>query len=200
MLDYAPSFDRGWTARAAVLWREHPMTRRLARSARFALLIASTLAASPDGPYAPDVAEPGSVEAIAKFTTEKRFGNPWVADVPDSATVPSPSDFLGHIAGAPGELTRTEKIYAYYRALAATSDRVSVQTIGKTEEGRDILLVAVGDAAALRQMESGRQDMARLADPRGTDERRWRRSWPARGPSTCCTAGCTRPRRAAPRC
>ena len=119
---------------------------------------------------AADTPEPGTREAIAAATTEPRFLSPWVADLPDDPKVPSPSDFLGHIAGAPGELTHTEKIYAYYRALAAASDRVTVQTIGKTEEGRDILLVAVGDAAALQQMEGNRQDMARLADPRGTDE------------------------------
>ena len=43
----------------------------------------------------PDVAEPGSVEAIAKFTTEPRFLSSWVAYVPASATVPSPTKFLG---------------------------------------------------------------------------------------------------------
>ncbi len=119
---------------------------------------------------AADTPEPGSREAIAAATTEARFLSPWVADVPDHPTIPSPSDFLGHIAGAPGELTRTEKIYAYYRALDAASDRVSVQTIGKSEEGRDILLVAVGDAASLQQIDRYREDMARLADPRRADE------------------------------
>ena len=68
------------------------MAPRLFRSVRFALVLASTLAAAPaDGPYAPDVPEAGSVEAIAKFTTEKHFGNPWVAYVPASVTVPSPT-------------------------------------------------------------------------------------------------------------
>ena len=72
---------------------------------------------------APDRPEPGSREAIAAATTEPRFLSPWVADVPDHPTIPSPTEHLGHIAGAPGELTRTDKIYAYYRALAAATDR-----------------------------------------------------------------------------
>ncbi|HET8646494.1 MAG TPA: M14 family zinc carboxypeptidase, partial [Vicinamibacteria bacterium] len=119
---------------------------------------------------AADTPEPGSREAIAAATTEPRFLSPWVAEVPDHPRVPSPSDFLGHIAGAPGELTRTARIHAYYRALDAASERVSVQVIGRSEEGRDILLVAVGDAAALQQLEAHREAAARLADPRRTDE------------------------------
>lgn len=117
-----------------------------------------------------DVPEPGSREAIAKATTEPRFLSPWVADVPASETVPSPTRFLGHVAGAPGELTRTDRIYAYYRALAAATPRVKVETIGKTEEGREILLVFVGSEANLGRLDELRRDTAALADPRKTDE------------------------------
>ena len=118
----------------------------------------------------PDTPEPGSREAIAAATTEPRFLSPWVADVPASATVPSPTKFLGHIAGAPGELTRSATIDDYYRPLAAATPRVRVETIGKSEEGRDILLVIVGDAANVAQLDAAREDMAALADPRRTDE------------------------------
>ncbi len=127
------------------------------------LLAASVFASS-------DVSEPGTREAIAAATTEPRFLSPWVADLPASPTVPSPTRFLGHIAGAPGELTRTEKIYAYYRELDAASPRVRVETIGKSEEGRDMLLVIVGDEGALGGLEATRADMAALADPQRTDE------------------------------
>jgi hypothetical protein len=131
-----------------------------------ALLAATPLA----GQEAADTPERGYREAVAAATTEPRFLSPWVADLPDHPRVPSPRDHLGHIAGAPGELSRTAKIYAYYRALAAATDRVKVDVIGKTEEGRDILLVFVGDAAALRDLDRYRADSAALADPRRTDE------------------------------
>jgi hypothetical protein len=121
-------------------------------------------------PTPDDAPEPGTREAIAAATTEPRFISPWVADLPASSTVPSPTKFLGHIAGAPGELTRTEKIYGYYRALAAASPRVKVDVIGRTEEGRDIVLVVVGEEDALADLERRRADMAALADPRRTDE------------------------------
>ena len=75
---------------------------------------------------APDVPEPGSVDAIARFTTDTRFVSPWVAYVPDSKGVPSPTRFLGHLVGAPGELSKTTQIDGYLRALAKASPRVRV--------------------------------------------------------------------------
>jgi len=42
-------------------------------------------------PKTADRPEPGASEAIARFTTEARFLSPWVASVPSSDTVPSPT-------------------------------------------------------------------------------------------------------------
>ena len=115
-----------------------------------------------------DRPEPGSSEAIARFTTEARFLSPWVASVPWSDTVPSPTVFLGHVAGAAGELTPTPQIHAYMRALATASPRVRTETLGRTEEGRDILLVAIADEAGIRDLPRLKDATARLADPRRT--------------------------------
>src|SRR4030095_13758626 len=131
---------------------------------------------------AADTPEPGSREAIASATTEPRFLSPWVAEIPDSPTVPSPTKFLGHIAGAPGELTRTAKIYGYYRALAAASPRVKVEVIGTTEEGREMLLVIVGREASHKDLDRARDDMATLADPRRSGESAMERIVAARKP------------------
>ena len=119
---------------------------------------------------APDTPEPGSEQAIAEATTEERFVSPWVSYVPEHSTIPSPTDHLGHIAGAPGELSSTETIYTYYRTLAETSDRIQVEVIGRTEEGRDILLVIAGEAESLARLDEAREAMAALADPRRADE------------------------------
>jgi len=131
------------------------------------VLLAVTASASAQGL---DTPEPGSAEAIASATTEPRFLSPWVSSVPAHPTIPSPTKFLGHIAGVPGELTGVQKIYAYYRALAAATPRVRVETIGTSEEGREILLIAVGDERRLAETDRFRADMARLADPRVCDE------------------------------
>src|SRR6185369_5990211 len=86
-----------------------------------------------------------------------------------SATVPSPMHALGRIAGAPGEFVDSAKAYAYCRALAASSPRVRVFTIGHSEEGREILLVAIADEAGIRELDRLKAATAALADPRRTD-------------------------------
>src|SRR5450432_3270429 len=118
---------------------------------------------------APDTPEAGSVEAIAAATGDKRFLSPWVSYLPQSATVPSPLRFLGRIAGAPGEFVDSAKAYAYCRALAAASPRVRVFTIGHSEEGREILLLAIADENGIRELDRLKSATAALADPRRTD-------------------------------
>ncbi|MBW2543133.1 MAG: peptidase [Deltaproteobacteria bacterium] len=145
------------------------MIRISAICAAVVVLGASSATAS-DPSYAPDTPEPGSVEAIADATTDPKFLSPWVSYVPESADVPSPTDFLGHIAGAPGELSRTTDIYGYFRALAEASPRVSVETIGQTEGGRDIILAAIAGDEAIAALPSYRDATAQLADPRSCDE------------------------------
>ena len=149
----------------------------------------------------PDTEEPGSREAIAAATTEPRFVTPWVAYVPDKPGIPSPTKFLGHIVGAPGELSNTTKIYAYYRALAAATRRVRVEVIGKSEEGREILLVAVGDEKTPRRRRGPppRHGRARRPAPdRREDGRRADRVREARLPAARRAPLGARPAR--PRC
>jgi hypothetical protein len=117
-----------------------------------------------------DVPEPGSAEAIAAATTDPRYVSPWVSYVPQSSTVPSPEKFFGRIMGAPGELLGTQKAYAYARALAAATPRVRVFTIGRSEEGRDIILLAIADEAGIRELDRLKAATASLTDPRRTDQ------------------------------
>ena len=118
---------------------------------------------------APDTAESGSVEEIAQATTEARFLSPWVAYLPASAQAVSPRTFLHRIPGAPGELVNSATAYAYCRALAGSSPRVRMFTLGRSEEGRDIVLLAIADEAGIRDLEALQAATAALADPRRTD-------------------------------
>ena len=129
-------------------------------------LASLTVVANAQGP---DIPEPGSVEAIAAATTDPHFGSPWVSYIPQSNTVPSPEKFLGRIMGAPGELLGTEKTYAYARALAAASPRVRVFTIGHSEEGREIVVLAIADEDGIHDLERLKTQRLHLADPRHTD-------------------------------
>jgi hypothetical protein len=118
---------------------------------------------------APDTAEPGSVEEIARATTEARFLSPWVSYLPASASVVSPRTFLHRIPGAPGELVNSATAYAYCRALAGSSPRVRMFTIGRSEEGRDIVLRAFADEQGSQDLERLKAATAALSDPRKTD-------------------------------
>ena len=132
-----------------------------------AALRASASAALDTGP---DRAEPGSVEEIAAATTEARFLSPWVAYLPASPSVPSPRAFLKRIAGAPGELVDSGQAYAYCRALAAASPRVRLYTLGRSEEGREIVMLAIADEPGIADLERLKATSAALADPRRTSE------------------------------
>ena len=133
-----------------------------------AIVCLSVLSSAQIDPSA-DTPEPGSVEAIAKATGDPHFISPWVSYLPLSKTVPSPVKFFGRIMGAPGEFVDSGRAYAYCRALAA-SPRVRVFTIGRSEEGRDILLLAIADEAGIRDLDRLKAATAALADPRVTDQ------------------------------
>jgi len=103
---------------------------------------------------------------IREFTTERYFITDLVDHLPASSTVPSPDKILGHIVGAPDFLTYSKDIYRYYDELAKTTPRVKVFRVGKSEEGRDLLLVAVSDEANIAALDRLRDITANLADPR----------------------------------
>ena len=90
--------------------------------------------------------------------------------MPASATVPSPLKFFGRIPGTPGELTYAKDIARYFAALDAASPRVKMLTIGRSEEGRDIVLLAIADEATLAALDRNKGELAALADPRRTSE------------------------------
>ncbi len=121
-----------------------------------------------EGSWAPDAPEPGSVEKIKEYTTASEYLAESVAYVPDSATVPSPEKVLGHLVGAPDELSRVADVHGYFRKLAAATDRVRVQVIGTSEEGREMIVAFVSDPGNLAALDHYKEVTARLADPRVT--------------------------------
>jgi hypothetical protein len=87
--------------------------------------------------------------------------------------VPSPLKFFGRAVGTPGELTYAKDIYRYYEALAkAAPTRAKYFKVGTTEEGRDIVLLAIADDATLKAIERYRDMLGELTDPRRTTEAR----------------------------
>src|SRR5499427_5015254 len=104
---------------------------------------------------------------IKEYTTQPFFGSPLVDYLPASKTVPTPKAILGDIAGAPGKLPYAEEVYQYMRMLEkAAPQRVKVYSIGKTEEGREMIAVAVSSEANMARLEENGTRLAKLADPR----------------------------------
>jgi hypothetical protein len=103
---------------------------------------------------------------IREYTTEPFFSSPLVDYLPSSKTVPTPKVVLGDVAGAPGKLPYSHEVYKYMRMLEKASPRVKVYSIGTTEEGREMIAVAVSSEANMSKLEENRARLAKLADPR----------------------------------
>ncbi len=73
---------------------------------------------------------------------------------------------LGDIAGAPGKLPNSKEVYEYMRLLAKATPRVQVYSIGTTEEGREMIAVAVASEKLMARLDANKADLAKLADPR----------------------------------
>jgi hypothetical protein len=103
---------------------------------------------------------------IHKYTTQPFFTSPLVDYLPASKNVPTPEVVLGDVAGAPGILPYAEDVYKYMRLLEKASPRVKVFSIGTTEEGREMIAVAISSAENLKNLDENRAQLAKLADPR----------------------------------
>src|ERR1044071_4226162 len=105
-------------------------------------------------------------DKIKEYTTAPYFNSPLTDYLPASADVPSPKAALGDVAGAPGKLPYAEDVYKYMRMLEKATPLVKVYSIGTTEEGREMIAVAVASESLLSKMEENKARLTKLADPR----------------------------------
>jgi hypothetical protein len=103
---------------------------------------------------------------IREYTTETFFNSPLTDYLPASPSVPTPKAVLGDVAGAPGKLPYAEDVYKYMRLLEKASPRVKVFSIGTTEEGREMIAVAIASESLLAKLDENKGRLAKLADPR----------------------------------
>ncbi|MGE5199207.1 MAG: M14 family zinc carboxypeptidase [Rhodospirillaceae bacterium] len=142
---------------------------------RVLVLVALTCASSAGvlaqpNKYARDPKQPVDEEytkKIKEYTTEPFFLSPLVDYLPASKTVPTPKAVLGDVAGAPGKLPYSAEVHEYMRMLEkASPGRVKVFSIGKSEEGREMIAVAIAAEPVLARLDENRARLAKLADPR----------------------------------
>jgi Zinc carboxypeptidase len=84
-----------------------------------------------------------------------------------SGQVPTPSGFLGFEVGADRKLADYRQIASYLKAVAAASDRVEIQVLGKTTLGEEMIMAVISRAENLRNKDRYKEIARKLADPRG---------------------------------
>ena len=114
-------------------------------------------------------------KAVKEWTTQPYFISPLVDHLPRVPGIPMPKDVLGYHIGAPGKLTYYADALRYYRALAAATPRVRVETIGRSDEDRELVVVWVSADENMTDLQRNRDNLAKIADPRGLSEDEVRR-------------------------
>ncbi len=137
--------------------------------ASFLLISAAAFSVRAQNGYARAAAQPIDDEytkKIREYTTETFFNSPLTDYLPASPNVPTPKAVLGDVAGAPGKLPYAEEVYRYMRLLEKATPRVKVFSIGTSEEGREMIAVAIASESLLAKLDDNRARLAKLADPR----------------------------------
>ncbi len=81
------------------------------------------------------------------------------------AKVPTPRAILGYDNG--DRFTPQRAMMRYIERIAAASKRVKVDTVGRTFEGREMLVITVTSEANMARLADIQRDAKRIADPRG---------------------------------
>jgi len=111
--------------------------------------------------------DPSFAKNYKEWLPNPKLGSPLVDHLPLVDGIPTPKDVLGYHIGAPRKLTYYADQLRYYRALAAATPRVKVETIGRSDEGRELVVVWVTSEANMNALAANRKNLATIADPRG---------------------------------
>lgn len=170
----------------------------VSRRVALVLLAASGIAAASSTAQSQQKQDEEYIKLIKQHLQDSRISTELVDHLPASDKVPTPLKFNGRIVGTPGELTYAKDIHRYLEAIAKASPRAKYWTIGKTEEGRDMVLLAIADEATLRNLERYKGDIAALTDPRKTTEAQAQALLKTAKPIYWITSGMHSPERGGP--
>jgi len=91
------------------------------------------------------------------------------AALAQTPAIPAPSDVLGFTPGDDRKLASWAKVVEYFQKLAATSDRVKFEEIGKTTMGAPFVYATISAPENLAQLDEYKNIQRQLADPRILD-------------------------------
>ena len=150
------------------------MSRRTHALRRLAWGLSVAVLATPALAHAQQRIDEEYTRLIRDHLQDPRITTELVDHLPASETVPTPLTFHGRIVGTPGELTYAADMHRYLRAIDAASPRATVWSLGQTEEGREMVVMAIADEATITNIEAYKGYLGELADPRATPEARAR--------------------------
>jgi hypothetical protein len=81
-------------------------------------------------------------------------------------TIPAPADVLGFTPGDDRKLASWAKVVEYFQKLAANSDRIKFEEIGKTTLGAPFVYATISAPENLKRLGEYRKIQDQLADPR----------------------------------
>jgi len=112
---------------------------------------------------------------IAEHLTDPRISTELVDYLPHSDVVPTPLEFPGieRIIGTPDRLTHARDITRYLKAVAAAApERARIIPMGLSEEGREMIVIAIASEEIMADLDSYKGYLHELTDPRSTSEAR----------------------------
>src|SRR5213080_1295523 len=83
-----------------------------------------------------------------------------------SKTIPAPADVLGFTPGDDRKLASWAKVVEYFQKLAAASDRVKFEEIGKSTMGAPFVYATISASENLKRLNEYKEIQRQLADPR----------------------------------
>jgi Zinc carboxypeptidase len=87
-----------------------------------------------------------------------------------TATVPTPKSYFGHEIGDDGSVLDWDKVVGYFQALQKSSNRIRVEELGKSTEGRPFIAATIADPETLKHLDRYIAIQQKLADPRVTPQ------------------------------
>ncbi len=105
-----------------------------------------------------------SCQASAPAGSGSELESPFFEKADFDAAIPSPETVIGHRIGE--KAVRYDPMMRYLEALAASSDRITMNPYGKTHEGRTMVHLFITSPKNHRRLDQIKAGNGKLADPR----------------------------------
>src|SRR5665647_3525773 len=108
----------------------------------------------------------GLARALRRVAFAFALATPSILGAQAATGIPTPASVIGFVPGTDRKLPAWSQVVAYFTALAKSSPRMQLHTLGKTTLGRPFIAAIISDSATIANLPKYREIQRRLADPR----------------------------------